>query len=63
MRMSDKSLEFSPNLPSRYKGIEFHVFYRGNLFKVRCEKKKVQITQVENSGQPVKISGNRILAA
>jgi trehalose/maltose hydrolase-like predicted phosphorylase len=63
MRMSDKSLEFSPNLPSRYKGIEFHVFYRGNLFKVRCEKKKVQITLVEKSDQPVKISGNRILAA
>lgn len=62
MRMDEKSLSFSPNLPARYKGVEFHVFFRGNLFKIRCEKKKVAITPVRQDGKPVQVKGNSIVA-
>jgi beta-phosphoglucomutase len=63
MRMGENYLEFNPNLPSRYKKVEFKVFYRGNLFNIEAERKNVRITLERETGQKVRILKNRILPA
>ncbi len=62
MRMGANFLEFNPQLPSRYKVVEFHVYFRKNLLLVRCERKKVEITLQKASEHAVKIQGNRVVA-
>ena len=45
-------IEFKPNLPARWKRVDFKIVYRGNLFAIGVEKKKVEIThekEYENS--------------
>ncbi|OGR87204.1 MAG: hypothetical protein A3A86_03810 [Elusimicrobia bacterium RIFCSPLOWO2_01_FULL_60_11] len=60
MRMAENHLEFSPNLPARYKSVRFRVAYRKNQYEVLCEKKKVSIHLVRGENPSLKIKGNRI---
>ncbi len=65
MDVEHRKIEFNPNLPQRWKKVDFKIFYMGNLFRISAKKKKVQITHekaYENSSS-VYIKGNKIMAA
>ena len=64
MEMDREKIEFNPNLPDRWKRVDFKSVYRGNLLGISIKKKRVNIAlekAYENS-YPVKIEGNKIIA-
>ncbi|MFH1367616.1 MAG: glycosyl hydrolase family 65 protein [Elusimicrobiota bacterium] len=65
MNMDEGALEFKPNLPARWKSVEFKVVYRGNLFKIFVDKKSVRIEheRAYENASAVRVKGNKIIAA
>lgn len=63
MDMEHNRIEFNPNLPDRWKKVTFKIVYKGNLFAVSVEKKKVRITHEKayESSSPVRVEGNKII--
>lgn len=64
MNMDKNTMEFNPNLPDRWKKVNFKAVYRGNLFRISIEKRNVKIEHEKayENASPVKIQGNRIIA-
>lgn len=64
MNMDEGTVEFKPNLPDKWKRVSFKTVFRGNLFSISIENKKVNIEverEYENAS-PVRIAGHRIIA-
>ncbi len=63
MRVMEKEINFTSRLPEPWKEVEFKIFYKQNLFKIKVDKKKVGIELVKNLNPQGKmdIKGNKII--
>lgn len=64
MNMDEGSLAFNPNLPKHWTKVQFKTVYRGNIFKITVEGKRVNIEhdRALDNASPVRIKGSKIIA-